>query len=129
MKFFASVILFVLAASFFALGAVASTPAAPHFFPAAFVVVVAVAAAASVPTKIVAIAVAVYPILQLLKKVFPQISGVWAIVFNVALAIFGYLVTVQPAQLFSVDTLLALLSTVAAAAGIHGTIKSLTAAA
>jgi hypothetical protein len=78
-----------------------------------------------VSVKALAIAAAIYPLLQLAKKLFPALGGPWAIALNIALAALGFVVTVPSAQLVSVDTLVGLITAVSAAAGIHGTVKSL----
>jgi hypothetical protein len=79
--------------------------------------------------KILAIAAAVYAVLQVAKKVFPSIGGGWALALNIGLSVLGFLVTVPVANLLSIDTLTGLIMAVAASAGIHGTVKSMTAPA
>jgi hypothetical protein len=79
--------------------------------------------------KILGIAGAVYAVLQVAKKIFPSLSGWWALGLNFALSVLGVLVTVTPDNLFSVDTLMAVLTAIAASAGIHGTVKNLSAQA
>ena len=75
--------------------------------------------------KILGVAGAVYAVLQVLKKIFPSLSGPWALALNIALSVGGVLVAVPPDQLLSVETLVTVLTSVAAAAGIHGTVKNL----
>ena len=69
----------------------------------------------------------VYIILQLLKKALPQISGVGAIVVNFVISAVGYVIALPQDQWFTMTTLLALATTVAGAAGVHGTVSSLSA--
>jgi len=87
---------------------------------------VVLAISATTGAKILGIATAVYAVLQVIKKIFPSVTGVWAFALNIALSVLGYLVTVPVTTLFSLDTLIGLLTVIAAAAGIHGTIKSAT---
>lgn len=81
--------------------------------------------------KVLAIVGAVYGILQGLKKVpaFTAFLTGWkAIAFNVALTILGLLVVLPADQLYTVNTLNAILTTIItalAAAGIHGTTVAL----
>lgn len=79
--------------------------------------------------KILGIAGAVYAVLQVAKKIFPALSGWWALGLNFALSVLAVLVTVTPDNLFSMDTLVAVLTAIAASAGIHGTVKNLSAQA
>lgn len=80
---------------------------------------------AALPGKIVAVAAAVYAVLQVLKKFIPALGGVWAVVLNVAFAAIGFIASTPAEQLFTFQTLLALLAAAAAAAGIHGTVSKL----
>jgi sugar phosphate permease len=86
------------------------------------------AVATSVPlaAKILGVAAVVYTVLQAVKKFIPALSGPWAIVLNLVFSILGFVVTVPADQLFSLSTVLAVLSAAGTAAGAHGTIKSLT---
>jgi hypothetical protein len=95
--------------------------------PTASVVLVAVAAPASLSlaAKVMAISVAIYPVLQLVKKFFPLLSGKYALAANIVLAVVGFVVSVKPEQLFTPETAFALIATVGTAAGIHGTVKNL----
>ena len=79
----------------------------------------------AVSAKALAIAVVIYPLLQGIKKLFPALTGGYALALNLALAVLGFVVTVPSSQLVSMDTLVGLLTAVSAAAGIHGTVKSL----
>jgi hypothetical protein len=74
--------------------------------------------------KVLAIAGSVYGVLQLVKKQFPQINGYWAVALNIGLSALGTAVTVPSDQLFTVNTMLALVTASIGAAGIHGTVKN-----
>src|SRR3954468_16413947 len=94
----------------------------------AFAMTLALAALdGTMAAKVIAIAVIIYPILQGVKKAIPSLSGWYAVALNVVLALGGVIVAVPANQLFSVGTLLMFITAATAAAGIHGTIKSLTA--
>ncbi len=67
-----------------------------------------------------------YIALQLIRQAMPTIAGVWAILLNFGLSSVAYVIALPHEQWFTLATLLALASTVAGAAGIHGTVKSLT---
>lgn len=67
----------------------------------------------------------VYIVVQLLKKALPQISGVTAIIVNFVISALGYVVALPQDQWFTMTTLLALATTVAGAAGVHGTVSAL----
>jgi hypothetical protein len=87
----------------------------------------ALALSPAVSAKVLAVAAAVFSILQIVKKFVPGLGGVWAIAFNVALALIGFVITVPADQLFTLNTLVGLITAIAAAAGIHGTVKSMSA--
>lgn len=89
--------------------------------------VLAIALSAAATTKILGIAAAVYAILQTAKKLFPSIGGSGALALNIGLSVLGFLVTVPASSLMSLDTLVGLITAIAASAGIHGTVKNLTA--
>lgn len=89
----------------------------------------ALALSTAASAKILWIAAAVYTLLQVAKKIFPSLAGPWALALNFALSIAGVLATITPDKLLSVDTLVAVLTAVAASAGIHGTVKNLSAPA
>jgi hypothetical protein len=91
---------------------------APYFFLLALTISTATAA------KILGIAGGVYAVLQVAKKIFPSLAGPWALALNFALSVGGVLIAVPPDKLLSVDTLVSVLTAVAAAAGIHGTVKN-----
>jgi hypothetical protein len=80
--------------------------------------------------KVLAVSGAVYGILLAAKKI-PALTGFlqgWvAIAFNVALTIAGLVITIPADQLYTVNTALTLISTALAAAGVHGTVKSMSA--
>ncbi len=77
----------------------------------------------AVQLKLLAIATAVYGVLQAFKKVVP-LKGIAAVAANVLLSSLGVIVAVNPDQLFSLSTLTTVLTTAAAAAGVHGTGKA-----
>jgi hypothetical protein len=85
---------------------------------------------ASIPpaAKTLAVIVAVYGVLQAVKKI-PGINptGWVAVLFNLLLTACGLLVVIPADQLYTTGTLIALLTSAASAAGIHGTVKSLSA--
>lgn len=88
--------------------------------------------ALSIPpaAKTIAVIGSVYGLLQGLKKIpalTPFITGWKAIVLNVILTACGLLITIPPDQLYTTNTLLLLITTGAGAAGIHGTVKALSA--
>ncbi len=76
--------------------------------------------------RVLAVSVVVYGLLQAAKKIpGVQLSGYWAISFNVLLSALG-VVVVQPAdQLYTMSTLYLVAQAIGAAAGIHGTVKAL----
>jgi len=67
----------------------------------------------------------VYIILQIVKQAWTSLSGVSAIVVNFLITAIAYVIALPKEQWFTLTTLLALATTVAGAAGIHGTVKSL----
>ena len=90
-----------------------------------------IAISVSIPpaAKVVAIAVIVYPLVQGLKKVSflaPYLTGWKSMVLNFILGAIGVIVTVAPDQLYTLATLYQILDATGIAAGIHGTVKSLT---
>lgn len=89
-----------------------------------FCLVISAAALNTASVKALLIAGAIYPILQVIKKLFPGLSGHYALAVNIALAIVGYVVTVPAPELLTVSTLLGVLTAVSAAAGLHGTIQN-----
>lgn len=76
--------------------------------------------------KVIAIAATVYAILQAVKKAIPQLNGWYSVALNVVLSAIGVVVAVPADQLYTVATLTTLITAVAAAAGIHGTVQNLT---
>lgn len=78
-------------------------------------------------TKVLGASVVIYAALQAIKKVWPQVGGWWAIALNVALSILAVLVVTPVDQLWTTGTLIAIITAGAAAAGIHGTVRSLSA--
>jgi hypothetical protein len=78
--------------------------------------------------KVLAVVAVIYPLIQGLKKIpalTPYLKGWWAIALNVALTICGDLIVVPADQLYTTNTLLALVTGALASAGVHGTISSL----
>lgn len=75
--------------------------------------------------KIAAVAAIVYPLLQVLKKFFPVLSGWKSLVMNIAFSIVGLLITTPPDQYFTTTTLVALITAIGTSAGIHGTAQNL----
>src|ERR1700739_516118 len=78
--------------------------------------------------KVLAIIAAIYSLIQALKKIpalTPYIKGWVAIALNVALSAGSLLITVPASQLYTQDTFIALVTTFLAAAGIHGTVQTL----
>lgn len=67
----------------------------------------------------------IYIVLQIIKQAWTSLSGVTAIVVNFALTAIAYVIALPQDQWFTMSTLLALATTVAGAAGIHGTVKGL----
>jgi hypothetical protein len=91
-------------------------------------VIITAAFVLSIPpaAKVLAIVAVVYPLLQALKRIpafAPYLKGWVAIAINIALSALGLVLTVPAAQLYSTDTLTALVTAALAAAGIHGTVK------
>ena len=77
--------------------------------------------------KTLAVIGAVYGILQGAKKIpalTQYLTGWVAVAFNVALTSGGLLVAIPPDQLYTTNTLMLLVTTILAAAGVHGTVKS-----
>lgn len=78
-----------------------------------------------------AIIAAIYALIQALKKIpalTPYIKGWVAVALNIALSAGSLLVAVPASQLYTQTTLIALITTALAAAGIHGTVQNLSAA-
>jgi hypothetical protein len=74
-------------------------------------------------TKILWVIGLVYAALQGVKKFLP-ITGIGAVIANVALSVGAVLVIVQPQDLWSTQTLIAVITAGAGAAGVHGTVRS-----
>lgn len=91
------------------------------------ILVVLVAVTLTVPpaAKVLAISVAVYGVLQALKRMpwFNNLlKGWWSVAFNVLFSIVG-VVAVSPAgDLYSMDTVIRIIQAIGTAAGIHGTV-------
>jgi hypothetical protein len=81
-----------------------------------------------VEAKIVAISIAVSALLQVCKKapvLAPFLQGWTAVVVNIVLSIVGVYAVVQPADVFSLNTFVTVLTAALAAAGVHGTTTKL----
>ena len=94
----------------------------------AFVLFVTLTITVPPAAKVLAIVAVVYPLIQLLKEIpalTPYIKGWWAVALNVALSALSLLITVPADQLYSVNTLLALVTVILGAAGVHGTVQNL----
>lgn len=92
------------------------------------------AIAISLPPAAKALAVmgVVYGLIQALKQapfLTPYLTGIWAIALNVVLTSLGLLIAIPADQLYTTNTLLTLLSTALGAAGVHGTVKLMSAPA
>ncbi|MBZ5522257.1 MAG: hypothetical protein LAP21_08445 [Acidobacteriia bacterium] len=72
---------------------------------------------------VLCVAAAVYALLQGVKKFVP-VTGFLAVAVNVAFSIFGVITLVQPEQLWSMQTAVAILQAVLISAGVHGTVRS-----
>ena len=75
-----------------------------------------------------AVIVTVYGVLQGLKKIpalWPYITGWKAIALNGLLTAAALLATIPAEQLYTTNTLLALVTTMAGSAGIHGTVTAM----
>ena len=78
--------------------------------------------------KVLAVSASVYGILLAAKKVSALtkfLQGWVSIAFNVALTITGLIIAIPADQLYTANTAITLISTALAAAGVHGTVKSL----
>jgi hypothetical protein len=78
--------------------------------------------------KVLAIVALVYPIIQALKRIpalTAYLTGWWAIALNVLLSAGGILIEVPADQLYTTNTLLALVTAILGAAGIHGTVSAM----
>jgi hypothetical protein len=78
--------------------------------------------------KVLAISGSVYGILLAAKKIpalTQYLTGWLAVGFNVALSILGLLIAIPADQLYTANTALTLLTVALGAAGVHGTVKSM----
>jgi hypothetical protein len=78
--------------------------------------------------QVLAVIVAVYGLIQGLKQIpalKPWITGWKAVLLNGLLTAGGLLVTIPADQLYTLNTLLSLVATMAGSAGIHGTVTAL----
>lgn len=79
--------------------------------------------------KILAIAVAVYGVLQILKQsplIGQYISGPIAAALNLVLNALGAMVAIPSDQLYTANSFLIILTAALGSAGIHGTVSKLT---
>lgn len=93
-----------------------------------FCLLIVAVSMSTVAAKIVAISAVVFAVLQALKKapaVGSYLHGWLAIALNVALSVTGVLMVVAPAQVFSLQTLLTVLTAALSASGIHGAYSSM----
>lgn len=89
-------------------------------------VIVATAFWAALPVKLVALSGVVYVLVAGIKKIFPALGGWQAVAINVALSVAGVLMVAKPGDLADPTFWASLMMTAAAAAGIHGTVRSAT---
>jgi len=78
--------------------------------------------------KVLAVIALVYPIIQGLKKIpafTADLTGWWAILLNVLLSAGGLIITIPADQLYTLNTAMLLVTTIAGAAGIHGTVSAM----
>ena len=78
--------------------------------------------------KVLAIVAVVYPVIQGLKKIpalTPYLIGWWAIALNVVLSATGLLIAIPASDLYTMNTLMALITACLTAAGVHGTVSSM----
>jgi hypothetical protein len=75
------------------------------------------------PARIVALAAAIAPTLQLLKRAIPGLGGWKAVATNIFFSVVGVIALTSPDQLLSVNFFANIIVTAIGAAGIHGTAK------
>ena len=78
--------------------------------------------------KVLAISGSVYGILLAAKKIpalTQYLTGWLAIAINVALSVLGLVIAIPADQLYTTNTALTLLTVALGAAGVHGTVKSM----
>ena len=91
-------------------------------------VLVAVTITVPPAAKVLAIIALVYPLIQGLKRIpalTPYLTGWVAIMLNVALSACGLLIAIPANQLYTTNTLLALITACLGAAGVHGTVSAM----
>ena len=93
-------------------------------------IAVLVALTLTVPpaAKVLAIVALVYPIIQGLNKIpalTKYLMGWVAVALNVALSACGLLIAIPADQLYTSNTLLALVTACLSAAGVHGTVSAM----
>ena len=89
-----------------------------------------VAVALTIPpaAKVLAIAALVYSVVQGLKKIpalTAYLTGWVAIALNVILSATGLLIAIPASDLYTMNTLMALITACLTAAGVHGTVSSM----
>ena len=94
------------------------------------VMIVLVAVALTIPpaAKVLAIAALVYAVIQGVKQIpalTPYLTGWVAIGVNVALTATGLLIAIPADQLYTMNTLMALVTACLTAAGVHGTVSAM----
>lgn len=83
---------------------------------------------AQTPVRVIALAGTVTVLVQAVKAVWPNaIGGKWAIALNLLMSLAAIFVGMSPTHFWSETTLAQVLMVAAAAAGVHGTAKSLSA--
>ena len=90
-----------------------------------FLIMFFVVTATAVATKIAVIAAVVYPLLQLVKKLIPSLTGWWSFILNIALSTVGIIIATPTDQILTITTLLALIAAIGTSAGVHGTVQNL----
>jgi hypothetical protein len=78
--------------------------------------------------KVLAVSGSVYGILLGAKKIpalTQYLTGWVAVAFNVVLSVIGLVIAIPADQLYTANTALTLLSAALGAAGVHGTVKSM----
>jgi hypothetical protein len=75
------------------------------------------------PARLVALAVTIAPLMQLLKRFIPSLGGWKAVALNVVISTAGVIAVTPPDKLLEPSTLASIFTVALAAAGIHGTSK------
>lgn len=99
-----------------------------HITLIAFLFLLKFALTVPTPVKALAIAAAVYAILQAAKAspwLGKYITGWWALILNGLLTVLAFIATVPAAQLYTWGTVEAIVLTILGGAGIHGSVQNL----